>query len=192
LKGALLQEVDGSVLYRLFNPQVPVVVCSKHREEVAAMPANSCVSISDSPSMVALAIRIGSRTNRVVSRSRSFSISWVNYTADKSRDIILKLSGGVPRKEEEPDKLKALGIPYALVRGIPVPSGAQAFALCEVERKERTGDHDLFVARSRLVRASRDFTRDQYWRFRSYRPALYLGSIRSKPMVTLPRQGPNR
>jgi flavin reductase (DIM6/NTAB) family NADH-FMN oxidoreductase RutF len=133
--------------------------------------------------MVALAIRVGSKTNAILSRSRRFSINWLNYTKEKEKDPILRLS--LPQKNPGPDKLGALGIPYELVAGTPVLAQAQAFTLSYVTKKLRTGDHDLFIAKTLLVKASSDFTKDKYWRFKKYKPALYLGSIRKNPMMTI-------
>jgi len=147
------------------------------------MPANSCISISNSPPLIAVAIKRESKTNSVVSKSRSFSINWINYTPIKSQNIILKLSKGTSKNGL--DKLKAFNIPYKLIQRIPVLIQAQAFVLCTVKGIEKTGDHDLFIASPSYAEASTDFAEDQYWRFKKYRPALYVGSIRANPVVTI-------
>jgi flavin reductase (DIM6/NTAB) family NADH-FMN oxidoreductase RutF len=180
-----LESVDTSIVYRLFNPQVPVIACTKSGREVAAMPANSCSSVSDSPSMVCIAIRKGLRTNRVLRSSSRFSINWINFEPKKSREIVNELAKKTESTRVASDKLKEHGIAYKILSGTPVLSIACAFALCKAERRISTGDHDLFIGRVTSAYAIRDFTEDGYWRFRDYKPVLYVGSIRAEPLVSI-------
>lgn len=182
-KGKQLESVEPATVYRLFNPQVPVVICTKFGKEVAAMPANSCSSTSDSPSMITVALNLSANTNKVLRRSSIFSVNWLNFQPKNSRNIIHKLSQ-TSKGNHDPDKLHFHKIPYVLIRKTPVLSQACAYALCIVVKRLRTGDHDLFIARVVRALALRDFTDDGYWRFEHYKPILYLGSIRKDPLVT--------
>lgn len=183
-KAKQLGSVEPSTVYRLFNPQVPVVICSRSGKDVAAMPANSCSSSSDSPPMITVSLRRGTSTNKVLQRSSIFSINWLNFQPKNSRSIILKLSQ--PSKDShDPDKLHFYKIPYTLIRKTPVLSQACAYALCRVVKQVRTGDHDLFIAKVVKALALRDFTADGYWRFEDYKPILYVGSIRDDPLLTI-------
>ncbi len=173
-----LSKVNLSIAYRLFYPQVPLLVCAKFEDKIAAMPANSCMPISTDPPMVALSISCNTRTNSIVSRSRRFSINWINYDEKKLQRAIIELGSGLISKKRAPDKLRAVGVEYRLREGIPVVEESEAFELCKVERKSRHGDHDLFVATVLEARGSFDF--EKYWKFRSYKPVLYLGSNRKK------------
>jgi flavin reductase (DIM6/NTAB) family NADH-FMN oxidoreductase RutF len=182
----VLENVRPGIVYRLFNPQVPVVICSKFAKAVAGMPANSCSSASDSPPMISLALKKDARTNKIVRLSSRFSINWLNFEPESSRRIILDLAKPLDGSKIEPsDKLKHYNIPYFILRGIPVLKSACAFALCVVQKRISTGDHDLFISKVTLTKAIRDFTEDEYWSFRDYKPILYVGSIRPNPLITL-------
>jgi flavin reductase (DIM6/NTAB) family NADH-FMN oxidoreductase RutF len=124
-----LHTVSTSIIYRLFNPQVPVVICSKHGKEVAAMPANSCSSISDSPPLVSVSVRRGLRTNRIIQSSSSFSINWLSFEPKRSRNVILDLANPQVEREIE-DKLKEHDVPYSILEGVPVLNYACAFLRC--------------------------------------------------------------
>jgi flavin reductase (DIM6/NTAB) family NADH-FMN oxidoreductase RutF len=135
---------------------------------------------------VSIALKRGIRTNRIVRSSEQLSINWLNFESEKSRKAILDLakpfqSGG----REKYDKLKEHNIPYQIIRRVPVIKYVCAFALCKIQRRIATGDHDLFIARVIHARAIHDFTADGYWRFEEYEPILYVGSIRPKPLITL-------
>jgi flavin reductase (DIM6/NTAB) family NADH-FMN oxidoreductase RutF len=173
-----LSKVDLSIAYRLFYPQVPLVVCAKFENKIAAMPANSCMPISMNPPKVAVSIFRNTRTNSIVSGSRRFSINWVSYDNEKLRKAIIQLGSNFSSKKQSLDKLYATDIEYSLWEDIPVIKRCTAFELCAVERRLRQEDHDLFVASVLEARASFDF--EKYWRFRSYKPTLYLGSNRKK------------
>lgn len=170
--------MDLSIAYRLFYPQVPLLVCAKFEGKIAAMPAISCMTVSTYPPMVALSIFRNSRTNYILSGSRRFSLNWINYDDEKLRRAILELGSKFTSKKQTPDKLHAINVEYRLRDGIPVIEKSAAFELCKVEGKYRQGDHDMFVATVLEARASFDF--EKYWRFQSYRPVLYLGSNRRK------------
>jgi flavin reductase (DIM6/NTAB) family NADH-FMN oxidoreductase RutF len=179
-----LVRITQPIVYRLFNPQVPAILCSKNGTEIAAMPVNSCSSLSDSPPMVSVAIKKGMRTNRIVRSSSLFSINWLNYDNASSRKALLDLAKPAASKDTG-DKLKENGVPYSLVRGSPILRDACAFAVCGVTKRISTGDHDLFLASVTEARAISDFVTDGYWRFESYKPILYLGSIRADPLTTI-------
>ena len=176
-----LQPVKKQLAYRLFYPQVPTVLCAKHGRTVAAMPANSCVPLSDSPALIGVAVRIGSNTEKVLTRTLSFSLSWLDYS-ERSRKMIADLSS---KGRQGTDKLKASGIQYESIGGVPVLKEAKAFIVCRKMSAEQYGDHVLFVGIIQAVRASSDFTEDEYWRFETYKPMLYLGSNRKQPFATL-------
>jgi flavin reductase (DIM6/NTAB) family NADH-FMN oxidoreductase RutF len=160
-----------------------VVICTRFNEEVAAMPANSCSSVSDSPPMISVAVKRSTNTNRVLRRSSMFSINWLNFRPKYSRNIILRLAA--QSSKDARDKLQFNGIPYILALKTPVIKHACAYALCRVVRRLTTGDHDLFIAKVIKAMALRDFTDDGYWRFKHYKPILYIGSIRRDPLVTI-------
>lgn len=83
------------------------------------------------------------------------------------------------------DKLAAFGIDYRLLRGAPVLRDSAAFLVCNKRSVMRLGDHDLFIGEVKVARASEDFVAEEYWRFKEYKPILYLGSNRSNPFATI-------
>ena len=173
------------MVHRLFYPNVPVIVCSKFGQNVAAMPANSCSPISDSPPMISLALRKGIRTNLVISSASRFSVNWVNFEPESSRSKVLELAEPFEPARGGKDKLKRHRVPYVFVDGIPVLVDTCAFALCKVRKRLSTGDHDLFVTEVTQARAIHDFTQDGYWRFEDYKPVLYLGSVHAASLITI-------
>lgn len=173
--------IPPSVSYRLFYPQVPSVLCAKQGRDLAAMPANSCMPISNSPAMIGVSVRTGSKTEEVLSRAKNFSLSWLGYSKE-SIESITKLADKVL---DSPDKLKTCGISYLMVSQIPVLAEAVAFVICRIASSYRFGDHVLFVGRIRSAKATKDFTNEMYWRFEKYRPILYLGSNRKNRFTTL-------
>ena len=185
LLDSYLEHVEPTIVYRLFNPQVPVIICSKSKKDVAAMPANSCSPVSDSPPLISIALKKGIRTNKIIRSSLLFSINWVNFNPESSRRIILDLAKPSESESRSSDKLKENNIPYVIVRGAPVLKRACAFAICKVQTLLTTGDHDLFIAKVTDAKAIQDFTKDEYWRFEDYKPVLYIGSIRPYPLMTI-------
>lgn len=175
--------VKPSAIYRLFYPEVPVVICARSDEKVAAMPANSCSSVSDSPPMISVAVKRSANTNKVIRRSSMFSINWLNFKSRYSRNIVQKLS--TPSSKGVHDKLQFNNIPYTLALNTPILKHVFAYAICRVVKLLTTGDHDVFIARVTKAMALRDFTDDGYWRFKDYKPILYIGSIRRDPLVTM-------
>ena len=141
------------------------------------MPANSCMPISDDPPLLAVSVRRGSKTNRVLKRSKTFSVNWIGFS---DRKLITLLS----ESSKFPDKLKALKIPYQEIMSTPVISMAQAYAICERKSVQEAGDHDLTIGGLVGSMASIDF--DENWKFEDYRPILYLGSNFRDPYTTIP------
>lgn len=172
------------MVYRLFNPRVPVIICSKFGDDIAAMPANSCSSVSDSPPLISVAIKRDTKTSSVLRKSSFLSINWLNFKAEDSSSVILRLSSAVDKNSNH-DKLGFYGIPYSIIGQTPVLRQACAYAICGVVKRLRTGDHELFIAKVIKAMAIRDFTNEGYWRFKSYKPILYVGSIRRDPFVTI-------
>jgi len=175
--------VSPARAYRLFYPQVPVILSAKYRSLAAAMPANSCMSVSDEPAMIGVSVRRESKTNAVLKKAKNFSINWLNLSDKK---IVSQLSS----TNKSQNKLKALNIPYSLVFAAPVLKVSAAYIICQKESVFEVGDHDLFVGRLLGAMASLDF--DESWKFEDYKPVLYLGSNFRNPFSTLDRSQPAR
>lgn len=176
-RGDPLSIVKGNLVYRLFYPQVAMVICSMHEGSVGAMPAVSCISISDEPPIVALAVSIRSRTNWIIKKSRKFSVNWVDQRNVRLRRLIIDLA----RPVEGPDKLRVNNAPYTIELGAPVIAGCSAYAICRVRKVNRLGDHDLFVAEVVLAKAVAEaFV--TYWNFKRYKPSIYFGSNETNPL----------
>jgi flavin reductase (DIM6/NTAB) family NADH-FMN oxidoreductase RutF len=163
--------------YRLFYPQVPTILCARSKE-LSAMPVVSAIPISNSPTKIAVSVKIGLKTNHVLKKSSAFSLNWLDF---KNRSVVSKLSR--IRAKRTNDKLRSLKIPYEMVLGAPVLDASIAYAILEREKVIDVGDHDLFIGRVTGAMASLDF--DEYWKFNDYRPVLYLGSTKRKSFATL-------
>ncbi len=179
-----LSTINPSLVYRLFYPQVPVIIAAKSGDRVSAMPANSCISVSVSPSMIAVSIFRESRTLSTIEKSGSFSLSWLDHDKKEMRKAILDLAkpsiGAMAL-----DKLEFLGVPYSLIERVPVLSDCVAYVLCHTVRVLKTGDHDLVLGRVFKAQASKDFSKENYWQFKEYRPMLYLGNNRPEKITTI-------
>jgi len=156
-----------------------MIVASKFGKLVAAMPANSCMPISDNPPLLAISIKTGAKTNRVITRSKKFSVNWLDFSDKKIISLLTQ-------SNDSPDKLSSLNIPYLEVFNSPVLSRAQAYAICEVTSTHDAGDHHLIVGKVVGAMASLDF--DENWKFEEYHPILYLGSPFRNPYTRMPRK----
>lgn len=127
--------------------------------------------------MVAVSVRKESATNLTIRRSATFSLNWVDF---RQRRLIGKLAE--PRRKTR-DKLKSLDLPYYVLLGCPILEDARAYAIVKKEKRIATGDHDLFIGEVLGAMASLDF--DGYWKFKSYKPALYVGSNKRESYVSI-------
>lgn len=159
-----------------------MIICTKFGNQVAAMVANSCIPVSHSPAVIGVAIRLGSNTDRVLTKANSFSVNWINF---RRRRIITRLTSplrAATKKKKALDKLKARQVGYRLVWGAPVLEESFAYAVCKKKKMIKVGDHHLFLGLVLGSMAHLDF--DENWKFKQYRPVLYLGSTRKNPFTT--------
>ena len=170
-----MRKVEGSKVYRLLYPSVPVVVAASHGGKVSAMPAVSVISLSNYPALIGVSSSPSHDTHETVVRARCFSLSWLD-----SRYASAVVGLGSVSGAGTPDKLRGAALHYSLRGMPPVPlvKEASAYLACKLSMVERFGDHDLLVGEVREARAAGDF-RD-YWAFKSYQPILYSGSRRPK------------
>lgn len=175
-----LGTVKGEHVYRLFYPQVPVIICAKSGNQVAAMPAVSFISVSDNPPLVALSVQKKSRTCFVIRSSGSFSANWLDNDLTH-KEYVLDLA----KPSKSSNKLDERAIHYTLRSKTPVLAEAEAFMICRMIRAISCSDHFLFLARVTSARASKDFLLNKYWAFKKYKPMLYIGSYEADPIRTL-------
>jgi flavin reductase (DIM6/NTAB) family NADH-FMN oxidoreductase RutF len=136
------------------------------------------MSVSNTPPLIGVSVRTGSKTDAVLKNSKNFSVNWLGYSERKYIDLLAK--GG-----DSPDKLTSNKIPFDEIMDAPVLKKSAAYAICQKESVHQIGDHELFVGLVIGSMASLDF--DENWKFNGYRPILYLGSESRKPYATLPR-----
>ncbi|MGD0638160.1 MAG: flavin reductase family protein [Nitrososphaerales archaeon] len=168
-----MRKVEGSNVYRLLYPSVPVVVAASHRGKISAMPAVSVISLSNSPTLIGVSSSPSNDTRGTIVKARCFSLSWLDV---RYASAVVGL--GTVTGAGTPDKLRSAGLDHSL-RGspaIPVLKDASAYLACALSKVERFGDHDLLVGEVREARAIDDF--EDYWAFKQYRPILYTGSRR--------------
>jgi flavin reductase (DIM6/NTAB) family NADH-FMN oxidoreductase RutF len=142
------------------------------------MPVASAIPVSNSPSRIAVSVKKTLKTNGVLKKAESFSLNWLDFG---SRALVGKLSKAVARRTA--DKLRSLKIPYRLVLGAPVLEYSVAYVVLEKESVVDVGDHNMFIGRVIGAMASLDF--DEYWKFKDYRPILYLGSPHRRSFASL-------
>jgi len=164
-------------MYRLFYPQVPLILCAKSTG-TSSMPVASAIPVSDNPPKIAIAVKKELRTSEILNDSSTFSLNWIDF---KNRNLVTKLSQF--RASSDKDKLRGRKISYRIVLGAPVLEKAVAYLILRKEKKIDVGDHDLFLGRVLGSMASLDF--DEYWSFGKYKPILYLGSEKRKQFATL-------
>ncbi|MCS7109883.1 MAG: flavin reductase family protein [Candidatus Caldarchaeum sp.] len=168
-----MKEVSAERFHRLFYPQVAAVVTARHGDEVGGLLASSVMPTSFSPPMVAVALGKTHNTTRLVEASHAFAVNWLSYeNVSKMEKLAQPTPSGVK------DKLPMAGLSY---RGgektnAPILLDAAAYLECRVVSGHEVGDHFLYVGEVVNAEAVDDF--EDYWRFRVYRPVLYVGSAR--------------
>ena len=101
----------------------------------------TCMYVSLSPALVAIAEHPGSRTAKLVQKTREFSVSLLH----SSQQDVAMAAG---RSAEGPDKFATLKIkPLEAPPGLTVPAVAGSIAVlwCRVVDERVTGDHILFI-----------------------------------------------
>ena len=172
--------VSREFVYRLFYPQIPIVLTARSGKSTAAMPAVSCMSVSNDPPLLAVAVDKSLKTNRVLKKATNFGVNWIDF---RKRRIADSLS--LPSKTN--DKLKQAGIPYIDLLNAPILEDSMAYVICKKTQELNLGDHTLFVGEVIGAMASTDF--DEYWKYSDYRPLLYRGSPFRAPYLTVARSG---
>ena len=164
-----MHDIDGSKVYRLFYPSVPVIMAARFEGKVSAMPVVSVMSVSNSPPRICFSSSPLHRTYEAIVRSKSFSASWLDRKFVKSVEKLGTSSATAA------DKLSSAGLSHhgGKFLDVPVLDSASAVLECSVMEVRALGDHDLVVGEVRGAYAEGDF--DDYWAFSEYHPILYAG-----------------
>lgn len=121
-------------------PCPQALICARVGEttDVAAVTA---MWVSYDPVIVAVYLRPGMRTHRLVNEGRQFTLNVV----DEAQNAQALLAGSL--KGDNPDKLKQLALPLEPADSIDSPriGGAAASYECRVLKVAACGDHDLFL-----------------------------------------------
>lgn len=170
-----LQEVEPSKAYRLFYPTLAVLLSTSFKQEDDVIPVVSYCPLSFDPPLFGVAISPKNYTHKLVKGSGCFAFNIVDASVGKS-----VVSAGDISARNEKKKLSVVGLELQKARKIhgKTVKGALAVIECNMQQIIQTGDHDFFVARCEQAYASEDFK--EYWQFKQYSPALYLGSTRGK------------
>lgn len=152
-------EATGRDVAAILDPCPVCIIGARLVEVEAEIGANIgfatiiwAMPISHSPAMVAFALRAKSHTMSLIQATGRFSLS--TLPADEEGVRILEHCGY--NTGHRIDKSEALE--YELIDGLPVPSHALSWEICEVESIRETGDHLLVVGRvlQAASRGSRD------------------------------------
>ncbi|MFQ5997822.1 MAG: flavin reductase family protein [Candidatus Bathyarchaeia archaeon] len=166
-----LKTVGLENFYRLFYPVVPIVVTASNGSINGGMAAISYLPLSFRPPRVGVSLSPGHSTYDLVKDSREFALNWVDSALDEKVDFMGKVSG-----KTVSEKLSRSGFNLTEAKMIkaPVLNDAKAILECSLADIHQFGDHDLFVGDVLIAYATEDF--DDYWKFFSYSPILYVGS----------------
>ncbi len=166
-----LQEIEPSKAYRLFYPTLAVLLSASLKGEDDVIPIVSYCSLSFDPPLFGVAISPKNYTHKLVKGSGCFAFNIVDAAMAKS----IVAAGDISARNEK-KKLSIVGLELQKARKIhgKTVKGALAVIECNIQQTIQTGDHDLFVARRERAYASEDF--NEYWQFKQYSPALYVGS----------------
>jgi len=175
LKSYTSKKKEAVKVYRLFYPQIAVIVASRTTHHVEAVAMNSVISGSSDPPRVVCALKGEAKILAVVRDSKSFSVNWMDSRFVKSVDFLGFQRAGNPR-----DKIKAAGLTWVpgTKTSAPVVSEAAAVLECTLDRVIPLGDNDLVVGNIVSVKTSRDFS--EYWQFKTYKPLIYFGAVPGK------------
>ncbi|MDA4128731.1 MAG: flavin reductase family protein [Thaumarchaeota archaeon] len=162
-------------VYRLFYPQIAVIIASGTKDRVEAVAINSVISGSSHPARVVFAMKKEAAILPIVRERRSFSVNWMDSRFVKSVDFL-----GFQREGNPKDKIKAAGLTWlpGNTTGTPMVSEAAATLECSLDQVFPLDDSDLVVGRVVSTRASGDFS--EYWRFKTYKPLIYFGAAPGK------------
>ncbi len=162
-------------IYRLFYPQIAVIVAARTKRCVDAMTINSAISGSSDPPRVLCAIKKGAAILAVIRESKGFSLNWMDTKFAKSVDYLGFKQEGNPK-----DMIRAAGLTWkpGSAASTPLVSEAAATLECRLNRTIPLGDNDIVVGDVVATRTGRDFA--EYWQFISYKPLIYFGTVPGK------------
>ncbi len=162
-------------VYRLFYPQVAVIIASRATDRVEAVAINSVISGSSDPPRVVCAMKRETTILAIIRESKSFSVNWMGSRFVTSVDFL-----GFKREGRPKDKIKAAGLTWlpGSKTSAPIISEAAATLECTLDRIIPLGDGDLVVGDVISTRTSGDFS--EYWQFKTYKPLIYFGAVPGK------------
>jgi flavin reductase (DIM6/NTAB) family NADH-FMN oxidoreductase RutF len=166
------RRISKAHAYRLFYPAIAPIVVAEHEKVTGGMPVSSCIPSSFVPATVTIAIGLDHLTHELVLRSGMLT---VNFLGISFSEKILKLAQKRGQRVRSSNKLEDVGLRVGrTVSGLPYLLEASAYVELKVQKVVNNYDHDLFISEVIKAYASADF--QNYWQFKSYKPAIYVGS----------------
>ncbi len=162
-------------VYRLFYPQIAVLIASRTADRVEAVAINSVISGSSEPPRVVCALKREAAILATIRESKTFSVNWMDSRFVSSVDFL-----GFQREGNPRDKIKASGLTWLAGSKIsgPVIREAEAALECRLDRIIPLGDNVIVIGGVVSTRTSPDFA--DYWRFKTYKPLIYFGAVPGK------------
>jgi flavin reductase (DIM6/NTAB) family NADH-FMN oxidoreductase RutF len=159
-------------VYRLFYPQVAVVIGSRKGDRVEAVALNSVISGSSDPPSVVWTMKREASILGIVGKSRAFSVNWLDSRHQESVDYL-----GFKQSRNPRDKIRAAGLTWLPGKKTLAPMVVEADAVleCDLNRIISFGDSELVVGNVVSTRTSPDFS--EYWQFKTYKPLIYFGAL---------------
>jgi flavin reductase (DIM6/NTAB) family NADH-FMN oxidoreductase RutF len=112
------------------------VITSMGPSNAGGMTANALCSLSLDPLLVLVCFENRARTLPIVREAQRFGI---NLLAAGQQDVAGVFASKLPEAE------KFDGVDHALVDGVPIISGALAWAACELQELIAGGDHTIAI-----------------------------------------------
>jgi flavin reductase (DIM6/NTAB) family NADH-FMN oxidoreductase RutF len=165
-----MRKIDPQLCYRLLYPTIPVIVTSKFRNIVTAMPAVSYMMVSNNPAIIGLCIQPTHTTYEIIKKAKKFAFTWISKEDRAIIDRLVMIHG-----YEEGNKLRSADIHYFLSRRmhLPIPNNSVAYIETKLIKRLEVGDHVLLLSKVITCFAIEDF--ENYWKFKKYKPLLYIG-----------------
>lgn len=142
-RGSSAPEADRYAVAKAALSQIPhaVALIGAAAGAERSCATGTCMYVSLSPALVAIAEHPGSRTAKLVEKTREFSVSLLHSS---QQDVALAAGRSAPGPDKFASlKIKAIEAPPGLTA--PAVAGSIAILWCRVIDERVTGDHILYI-----------------------------------------------
>ncbi len=151
--------------YRSLSSGVTLLATTSRDGRPVGLTASSVVSLSLKPPLVSANIRCGSRTFEAICETEAFGVSLL---AAEQLAIARDFAGSALSQFDKYE--------HSVVGGVPVLTGALAWAVCDLVDTAKYGDHHLIVGQIREVEPGRRDGRPLLWHNQRFAKLAHQGS----------------